>query len=48
VIAPGEEKTDARSFAHAPEEATPKMKNCRHPKVRVKGVCPDCQEWAVK
>lgn len=20
-------------------------KNCKHPKVRVKGVCPDCREW---
>jgi hypothetical protein len=30
------------------EETAQKPGNCKHPKVRVKGVCPDCQEWAVK
>jgi hypothetical protein len=26
------------------EEAAPKPRNCKHPKVRVKGTCPDCFE----
>lgn len=25
-----------------PEQA---RKNCKHPKVRIKGTCPDCHEW---
>jgi hypothetical protein len=43
-----EEKAEARSPVLAPEDPAPKARNCKHPKVRVKGVCPDCQEWVVK
>ncbi len=32
--------------ATAPEPA--ESKNCKHPKVRVKGVCPDCQKYVAK
>ena len=26
-------------------ELVPKRRNCKHPGVRGKGVCPDCHEW---
>lgn len=48
VIAPGEEATQVRSFALTPDEPAPKPRNCKHPRVHVKGVCPDCHEWAVR
>jgi len=46
VVAPGEEETQVRSFALAPE---PDAEPCEHEGLKLsKGVCPDCQEWAVK
>lgn len=47
VVSRGEEKTEVRSFALAPEE--PAAKPCKHKGLKLsKGVCPDCKEWAVK
>lgn len=46
VASRGEEATEVRSFALAPE---PDAKPCKHKGLKLsKGVCPDCQQWAVK
>lgn len=42
VISPGEEVTRVHSFTLAPGEPATGPENCEHPKVRVKGICPDC------
>lgn len=49
VIAPGEEKTDVRSFALPPEEAVTETANCKHRGLRMaKGVCPDCCTYVAR
>ena len=32
-------------FREPPAEPEAAAKNCKHPKVRVKGSCPDCGTW---
>lgn len=42
-------RINAAIYAEAVRECgEPATENCKHLKVCVKGVCPDCQEWAVK
>lgn len=44
VARPGDAATAPRPPEPQPGPE-PAPKNCKHPRVRGKGVCPDCHEW---